>query len=279
MTVHVATQERPRYFWRFDLFHRILHGCLITCFLGLAGTGLPMKFNRAPWAETFANLIGGFGAVIFFHKFFGLLLICLFLLHLGFVVRKAFLKNRPDILYGPNSMVPRPKDALDMLAHFRWFLGLGPKPKFDRWTYWEKFDYWAVFWGMGIIGGSGVVMWGSELFARIMPGWIFNITLVLHSEEALLALWFIFTIHFFNGHLRPNKFPMDPVIFTGRISEEEYEDERPIEYERMRRLGRLSALETEPPPLWLQNFSRVIAVVAVSTGLTLFALTVIAILA
>jgi hypothetical protein len=132
---------------------------------------------------------------------------------------------------------------------------------------------------MGIIGGSGVVMWASEWFSRWLPGWILNVCLLIHSEEALLALWFIFTIHFFNCHLRPSKFPMDPVIFTGRISEHELADERPVELARLRRQGRLSAIETDAPPLWLRNFARVIAVFAVSTGLTLFALTVIAFLA
>ena len=100
----------------------------------------------------------------------------------------------------------------------RWFLRLGPQPRFDHFTYWEKFDYWAVFWGMGVIGGSGLVLWFPEFFSRFLPGSWFNIALLVHGEEGLLAVGFIFTIHFFNSHLRPDKFPMDPVIFTGHVS-------------------------------------------------------------
>ena len=75
--------------------------------------------------------------------------------------------------------------------------------RLDRYTYWEKFDYWAVFWGMGIIGASGLFLWFPVFFSRFLPGWIFNVALLIHGEEALLAVGFIFTMHFFNGHLRP----------------------------------------------------------------------------
>ena len=32
-----------------------------------------------------------------------------------------------------------------------------------------------------------------------MPGWVINIALIIHSDEALLAAGFIFTFHFFNS--------------------------------------------------------------------------------
>ena len=123
-------------------------------------------------------------------------------------------------------MVPQPQDGIDIWRNFKWFVGRGPQPQFDRWTYWEKFDYWAVFWGMFIIGGSGLLLWFPVGFSKVLPGWMFNIAALVHGEEALLAVGFIFTFHFFNGHVRPAKFPMDTVIFTGRISEHELKAER-----------------------------------------------------
>ena len=126
-------------------------------------------------------------------------------------------------------------------AMLKWFCGLGPRPQFDRFTYWEKFDYWAVFWGMFIIGGSGLLLWFPMFFSTFLPGWVFNVATLVHGEEALLAVVFIFTIHFFNGHLRPEKFPMDTVIFTGRMSDDELRHERPVEYARLHRDGRLAA--------------------------------------
>src|SRR5581483_947276 len=79
--------------------------------------------------------------------------------------------------------------------------------KFERYAYWEKFDYWAVFWGMVVIGFSGYAMWFAPFFARFLPGWALNAALVIHSEEGLLAILFIFSIHFVNTHLRPDSFP------------------------------------------------------------------------
>ncbi len=92
---------------------------------------------------------------------------------------------------------------------------------------------------MVIIGGSGLLLWFPVFFSKLLPGWMFNIAALIHGEEALLAVGFIFTFHFFNGHVRPAKFPMDTVVFTGRISEHELKDERATEYERLVREGRL----------------------------------------
>jgi len=114
----------------------------------------------------------------------------------------------------------------------RWFFFKGPKPTFERWTYWEKFDFIAVFWGMFAIGGSGLMLAFPELFGMFLPGWAFNVATIVHSDEALLATGFIFTVHFFNTHGRPEKFPMDFVIFNGQIAKEEMIEERGDQWKR-----------------------------------------------
>jgi hypothetical protein len=221
--------------------------------------------------------MGGFGVMGFFHRTCAILLTTCFLIHLGQVVWRVFARRELEILWGPDSLVPQPRDVVDFLQHLRWFFGLGSRPRFGRFTYWEKFDYFAVFWGMAIIGASGYVLWFHTFFSRFLPGWVFNISNLIHGDEALLAVGFIFTIHFFNSHLRPEKFPMDLVIFTGRVSEEELRTERPDEYERLVRDGGLPALRTEPPPLWLRNFGRIVGGTAVAVGLTLFTLILLAV--
>jgi len=144
-------------------------------------------------------------------------------------------------------MVPQPKDLRDLRDQFRWFLFLGPRPRFDRWTYWEKFDYWAVFWGVTMIGSSGLLLWFPSFFAKWLPGWVFNLATIIHSEEALLAMGFIFTIHFFNTHMRPRKFPMDLVIFTGRMTEDYFREEHPEEFVRTLKTGTIrERLAPEP---------------------------------
>jgi cytochrome b subunit of formate dehydrogenase len=267
-----ATQ---RYYRRFDAKTRIQHGFLMLSFLGCTLSGLPLLFAENPWARSLAHLLGGFQSAQIIHRVCAVILITVFLTHVVRVVVRALSSDRPlDLFWGPNSMVPNLKDGVDIVAHFRWFFGQGPRPQFDRYTYWEKFDYWAVFWGMFIIGGSGVMLWFPFFFSQFLPGWIFNIATLIHGEEALLAVGFIFTIHFFNGHLRPDKFPMDPVIFTGRITEHEMLEERPAEYERLARQGRLAQVETTPPRKATVIVGYLIGTTAVTLGIVMVALIV-----
>jgi hypothetical protein len=106
-----------------------------------------------------------------------------------------------------------------------------------------------------------------------LPGWALNAVLVIHSEEGLLAILFIFSIHFVNTHLRPDSFPMDMVIFTGMESEEEFKTRRPKEYQRLAAEGKLEARLAEAPGIWQLNFSRVVGFTAVAIGLLLLVLT------
>ena len=266
-----------RHVLRFDRLDRTLHGFLMLSFLGLASTGMPLLFNDAAWAGRLARLLGGFGVTHRLHRVFAGILIAVFAAHLGRLLNRVVRKGDYGIFWGPSSMVPQPKDVTDMARHIQWFLGLGPRPAFDRYTYWEKFDYWAVFWGMGIIGGSGLMLWFPEVFARLLPGWVFNIALLVHGEEALLAVGFIFTIHFFNSHLRPEKFPMDMVIFTGRVTEHELEGERPAEYARLSAShARVRFVSPPSRRLWLAG--RIIGTTAVAVGLSLVVLIIYALL-
>jgi cytochrome b subunit of formate dehydrogenase len=267
----------PEHYFRFSLGQRLLHGTLMLSFLGLATTGLPLHFNQSGWAIWISHTMGGFGVMGFFHRFFALLLSVIFVIHLGQILWRVFGQRQLDILWGPNSMVPQPRDVSDFIGHMRWFLGLGPRPRFGRFTYWEKFDYFAVFWGMVVIGLSGFLLWFNAFFSRFLPGWVFNVATVIHGEEALLAVGFIFTIHFFNSHLRPDKFPMDLVIFTGRVTEEELRHERPHEYDQLLAERRLAQVRAEAPPRWLRNFGFIVGSVAVAWGLLLFGLILLAV--
>jgi len=153
------------------------------------------------------------------------------------------------LIIGPRSMMFNKKDLNDFIGSMKWFLGKGERPEYGRWTYWEKFDYFAVFWGMIVIGSTGFVLWFPEFFTLFIPGFMINVATIIHSDEALLATGFIFTIHFFNTHLRPEKFPMDVSIFTGRVPLEEFKLDRPKEYEEIMSKGALNKylIEAYPP--------------------------------
>jgi cytochrome b subunit of formate dehydrogenase len=257
-----------RYYFRLNLYHRILHGMVIVSFLGLAVTGLPLKYSQTAWGRWLSLALGGPFTTGYLHRFFAIITFVYFALHLGYVAR-LIVSGRRGIFWGPGSMVPQPRDLVQLVQHLRYFVGGGPRPRFGRFAYWEKFDYWAVFWGVSIIGASGLLLWFPTFFARWLPGWIFNVAIIVHSDEALLAVGFIFTIHFFNVHLRPEKFPMDPVIFTGRVEEEEFRREHRAEYEALVADGRLEAYRADPPPLWLKNFARVVGFSSLAVGIVL----------
>jgi cytochrome b subunit of formate dehydrogenase len=274
--VPLSHDSNERHYVRFSVAQRYLHGFLAGTFLGLAITGLTLRFSSAHTAIAFAHAVGGFGTILFFHLFCAVVLTIAFLIHVGNLGYRIAARKEYSLLWGPSSMVPRLKDIQDFAAQVKWFLFRGPKPQFDRYAYWDKVDYWAVFWGMAIIGFSGYAMWFAPFFARFMPGSWLNIALLIHGEEALLAVGFIFTIHFFNTHLRPDNFPMDMVIFTGRQTEEEFKSRHPVEYKRLVESGELEKLRVEPPPRWLNNFGRLFGTTAILVGLVMIALTVVA---
>jgi cytochrome b subunit of formate dehydrogenase len=237
-------------------------------FIGCALSGLPLLFPYTGWARYLAGLMGGFEGAALVHRVSAVVMVAVLVAHiLQFLWRGLGSGSLLTVLWGPNSLVPQGKDMVDIWQHMRYFLGKGPRPHFDRYTYWEKFDYMAIFWGMFIIGGSGLILWFAEALSPYLPGWAFNVATLVHGHEALLAVGFIFTIHFFNGHVRPEKFPMDMVIFTGRITEHELREERPIEYERLRREGRLAAYEASPPSAGALAFGRIIGGAALILGI------------
>ena len=264
-------REFEVYYLRLNLLHRLMHVLIILSFMGLVLTGLPLKFSYSPLVQKIAPYLGGFSAAGFIHRVCAIFTFFYFGLHLGTVGYLRLSKKQKGLFWGPNSMVPQLEDFKNFFRHFRWFLEMGPRPQFGRFTYWEKFDYWAVFWGVSMIGTSGLFLWFPTFFAQYFPGWIFNVAMIVHSDEALLAAGFIFSIHLFNTHLRPTKFPLDHVIITGRISEEDLIYEHPLEYQQMQKEGTLAKMRTDPPPLWMMNLSRIVGFSALGVGIVIVA--------
>ncbi|MEW6236965.1 MAG: cytochrome c3 family protein [Candidatus Omnitrophota bacterium] len=258
----LQTQE-VQYYRRFKLRHRITHFFVIVSFLSLALTGMTLKFPDVEFFGFLSQWLGGPEVLGNIHRLGAIITFGYFGTHLFFVFR--MLKKRQITLKGLLSqeytMLPRWRDWVELKQNFLWFFGKGERPAIGRWTYWEKFDYFAVFWGVAIIGATGLILWFPEKATLILPGWVINVATVIHSDEALLAAAFIFTIHFFNTHFRPGIFPMDPVIFTGRIPLEEFKEERPREYAMLVQEGKLNEYLVGPP-------SKAMAWTAVIAGFT-----------
>jgi cytochrome b subunit of formate dehydrogenase len=244
-------ERRGLQYQRFTRLNRVLHVVMIVSFMSLALTGLTLKFSYTGWARILSRLLGGFESAGYIHRLGAVLMIGTFLTHLVDLYRR---KRREygswrALLFGPDTMIFTRKDLREFIASLKWFIGKGSRPNYGRWTYWEKFDYFAVFWGMMVIGSTGLMLWFPEFFTLVLPGWFINVATIIHSDEALLAVGFIFTVHFFNTHLRPEKFPMDTVIFTGRMPVEEFREDKPGEYEERMKRGQLEAhlVEAYPP--------------------------------
>ncbi len=232
-TATSATRVRTRIeYRRFNVFHRWMHFLVFTSFTVLVFTGMPLKYAQTPWARWLMNLYGGVVAAGVYHRVAALVTVFYWSAEMIYMI-VVVLRSRGKELTGPGSLMFNKKDLQDIVGMFAWFLGYGPKPQFDRFTYWEKFDYLSLVAGTIIIGATGFMMWFPIRTAQLLPGQFLNIAFVIHSNEALLAMGVIFIfVHLFSAHLKPENFPLDKVIFTGSVPVEHYREERPLEYAR-----------------------------------------------
>jgi len=282
---HAQEEHEGKVYTRFGPIDRLCHTLIIISFLTLVATGMPLKFHDTAWAKAFFDVVGGPEVAAVLHRIGAFISGIYLLIH---VVRltvalirdraayrdergKFRLRRLLGVLFGPDSPLPNLDDLKDVKAQVRYFLGKGSRPTFDRFTYWEKFDYIAEFWGSAFIGLSGLVMWFPGIVTRVAPGWVINVAHVIHSQEALLAAGFILTVHFFNGHLRTEKFPMDTVMFSGRITEQELIHERGRQYRRLKESGKLQAVKAGDDWKTARYIYDALGLIIVYLGLTLAA--------
>jgi cytochrome b subunit of formate dehydrogenase len=271
---HVKLADLPAddkrvYYYRWPLTWRIAHVSFAICTIFLVFTGMQLLYSDSWWAPILSHALGGPRVTGIIHRVAAVGFVGIFFWHLCYLALRLGPKWRTFKIFGPDSMVPGPQDFRDIFAMFKWFFGLAPKPTFDRWTYWEKFDYWAPFWGVAIIGASGAMIWFKELAATYLPGWVFNIAFIFHGEEAVLAAGFLFTVHFFNEHWRPDKFPLDIRMFTGSMPLEEFKHEKAILYQRLVETGQLDKYLVEEPSRPMTLGSKILGFTLMGCGLIL----------
>jgi cytochrome b subunit of formate dehydrogenase len=214
---------------RFDIHQRIQHIGLMVTFILLAITGLPMKLHDWSVSQWWIGVWGGIDNIRFIHHWAAYAIVLVSVYHLGYLAYTTLILKRPF----PIKMIPSSKDLQDLFQEFGYFLGLRKeRPKFDRFNWREKFDYWAIFWGMPVMVISGFILMYPVFATKFLPGSAIPLALVAHSDEAVLAVVWIFTVHFVFNHLPPGVFPLNKSIFTGKVPRERYRHEHPLEYER-----------------------------------------------
>ncbi|MFC2020645.1 formate dehydrogenase subunit gamma [Chloroflexota bacterium] len=225
---------------RFDIHQIIQHVGLMVSFTLLVLTGVPLKFHDLAASQWWVGLWGGIEVTRSVHYFAAWLMIIVSIYHLLYIIYSTLFLKRPFSL----KMFPRGLDSIQLLQEIAYFVGLRKeKPRFDRFSWREKIEYWAIFWGISVMAGSGFILMYPVATTNFLPGWMIPTALVVHSYEAMMALAWIVLVHIFFSHFAPGVFPIDTSIFTGKVPKERYRREHPVEYEE---LTGISTQEEQP---------------------------------
>ena len=223
-----AARTKEGYVQRFSLSQRMEHLAIMVTFTGLAITGLPQKYASAGLSQWMIMNLGGIELIRFIHRILGFVFTAGALYHAGVIffsiARRRF---KPTIFFSF-------QDFRDAIAVLRYDLGLSDvHPRFERFDFRQKFEYWGIVFGGIIMLISGFFLMFPVFFTRILPGQAIPVAKVFHSYEGLMAFLVIIIWHLYGAHLEPEKFPGDTTIFTGKISRERMIKEHSLEYERL----------------------------------------------
>jgi formate dehydrogenase gamma subunit len=216
--------QHKRTYARFDIWQRLEHGLLAISFTVLSISGLPQKYPDSTWGNAMIQWMGGIESTRVIHHVAAVLLI------LGAVYHGGVLTYRIFVLRVRPTMLPAWQDVQDGFHALAYNLGLAKThPKMGRYTFAEKFEYWAVVWGTVIMIITGFVLWNPIATTEFLPGQFVPASKAAHGGEALLAVLAIITWHVYNVHF---KF-FNKSMFTGRISHREMVEEHPLELEEI----------------------------------------------
>jgi len=212
------TEQRK--YLRFTVSDRIEHWVQMLSFTLLGFTGLIQKYSGADISVALISLLGGIESVRIIHRIASLGLMFGTIYHLGSAGYKFYVK-RSRI-----TMLPTIKDITNAWGIFLNNLKLRKsRPQQGRYTFDEKFEYWAFVWGTLVMGLTGFMLWNPISTARFLPGIFIPAAKAAHSGEALLAILAIIIWHFYNVHIKH----LNKSMFTGYLSEHEMLEEHPLE--------------------------------------------------
>ncbi len=228
--------KRPRVraekvYQRITVAQRVQHIMLAVSFTLLVLTGMPMRFASIEWVNNIYVLFGGLGGARIVHRVAAVVMIITWIWHTLYLLYRW---KKAGWSLDSWTMLPNRKDIADFIQLSKYYLGLThEEPRFDRFQFREKFDYFAVYWGMPVMVFSGLVLWFPVYFGNRLPEIGFAVAFIAHSDEAILAFLAIVTWHMYNVHFNPDAFPMSPTWYTGTKTQEEMEREHPLELERI----------------------------------------------
>ncbi len=263
--------ENKMYIRRFNSIDRLSHIFLVVTFMLLALTGAAQIFWFTQWSVPLKWLLGSYQQLRNIHIITGWIMTIGFLIHIALIVVRIDWRYPIKSLFGPDSLVPVWRDFMEFFQNLLWFIGLSGKARFERWTYYEKFDYWAVFWGIPILFFTGIMLIYPLETSYVLPGWIINLAHLVHRAEAVLAVTYIVLIHIVVGHFRRSTFPLNEVIFSGGVQLDHLQEEKPHWVMRLKMGGQLATMAVTMPTLWFRIFYFLFAYIIIALGLFLLA--------
>lgn len=217
------------YIMRFDVHQRIQHYALMGSFIVLAVTGLLRGFPDWPTFAWFTSIFGGTEVLRLVHDIAAFVMIADGIYHLGYIAYGYFFMYR-----SPSAMFPKWKDLKDIVHTILWIFGMYKKePEYDHFQYGQKIDYWAIFWGMPVMVITGIMMMFPSVFAPLIGGNWMAVMATAHRDEAILATGFILIVHMYYGHLQTTAFPVNTVMFTGKMLKSKYKEWFSREYRQL----------------------------------------------
>jgi formate dehydrogenase subunit gamma len=222
----IKAQEESVGFKRFNLNLRIQHLVMIVSFSLLTLTGVPFffpEFFKGVMHVSETSVVRGM-----IHRISAVVMILLSLYHILYIM------FTDDGHLNLKLIFPKiPKDIIDAFHMVQYNLGIRKyPPKFGKYDFIEKFEYFAVIWGTLVMVISGLMLWFANAVMTIFPVWIVDVARIVHHYEAILAILSIAIWHMYNVHLKPEHFPMNRVWLTGRIDRKTMLLHHTLEYER-----------------------------------------------
>ncbi len=218
--VRANLRSKNRTVVRMDASQRRQHMILLSSFILLAITGFALRFPDSwlSWA------LGTEDIRRWLHRIAGIVLLGAGAWHIGYL---AF-TNEGRRLF--RDFLPRPKDWTDIRTNVRHLTGRSPeRPRFARFGYAEKFEYWAVVWGTILMGATGLMIWLKVDVTQWFPRWIVDVAITIHYYEAILACLAIIIWHFYHVFFDPDVYPGNFAWLDGKVTSEWQQHEHPLE--------------------------------------------------
>jgi len=219
----VKVVARGPYVQRLSYGEVAQHWVMMLSFTVLVVTGFSLRFSEAGWVKALFGWQGGFELRGVIHRVAATVMV------LGAIWHIIYLFSRRGRGWF-RDMVATKDDCLHILHNIKYFLGFRETPpRYKRFSYLEKLEYWAMAWGTIIMTATGFLLWFDNYFVSQwgIPKILLDVSLVIHYYEAWLAFLAILVWHLYGTIYSPSVYPMNTAWFAGRMPKQMYTHEHP----------------------------------------------------